>query len=49
MTDYKKLVEALRLCSVDEYVPCKGFPMDEETHGKGLRQSSDAVCMVVES
>lgn len=36
MTEYKKLVEALRWCSVDEYVPYKGFPMDEETHGKEL-------------
>ena len=35
MTDYSELVKALRWCSVDEYVPCKGCPMDEETHGTG--------------
>ncbi len=35
MTDYTELVKALRWCSVDEYVPCKGCPMDEETHGTG--------------
>ena len=32
---YDELVKALRWCSVDEYVPCKGCPMDEETHGTG--------------
>ena len=35
MTGYTELVKALRRCSVDEYVPCKGCPMDEETHGTG--------------
>ena len=35
MTDYSELVKALRWCSVDEYVPCTGCPMDEETHGTG--------------
>lgn len=35
MTDYSELVEALRWCSVDEYVPCTGCPMNEETHGTG--------------
>lgn len=32
---YEKLVKSLRWCSVDEYVPCTGCPMDEETHGTG--------------
>lgn len=31
----EELVKALRWCSVDEYVPCEGCPMDEETHGTG--------------
>ena len=30
-----ELVKALRYCSVDEYVPCTGCPMDAETHGTG--------------
>ena len=33
--NYEELVEALRWCSVDEYVPCTGCPMNEETHGTG--------------